>query len=59
MYLCKDCDHLDVCKYTDKGDGRCQCPKHFLDKHQLRAMVNVSPNTMKALENMGRAIHGG
>lgn len=32
MHLCKDCDHLMVCKYTDAGDGRCQKPQYFRDK---------------------------
>lgn len=59
MQLCKDCDHLMVCKYTDAGDGRCQKPQHFRDKHQLPAVVSISPKTRRALENMGQAVHGG
>ena len=59
MHECKDCDHLMVCKFTDAGDGRCQKPQHFRDKHQLPAVVSISPKTRKALENMGRAAHGG
>lgn len=59
MHECKDCDHLMVCKYTDAGDGRCQTPQHFRDKHQLQAVVNISPKTRAALENMGRVAHGG
>lgn len=47
MHECKDCDHLMVCKYTDAGDGKCQKPKYFRDKHQLQAVVNISPNTRK------------
>ncbi len=59
MHECKDCDHLMVCKYTDSGDGRCQKPQHFRDKRQQVAVVNVSPKTRAALENMGRVAHGG
>ena len=59
MYECKDCDHLAVCKYTDAGDGRCQRPQHFRDKHRLPEMVGISPKCRKALEKMGRAVHGG
>ena len=59
MQLCKDCDHLMVCKYTDAGDGRCQKPQHFRDKHQLPAVINISPKARAALENMGRVAHGG
>lgn len=59
MYECKDCDHLLVCKYTDTGDGRCQQPKYFRDKHQLPEMVSISPAAKKALQKMGKAVHGG
>lgn len=59
MHMCKDCDHLMVCKYTDAGDGRCQKPQYFRDKHQLPAVVSISPKTRKALESMGRVAHGG
>ena len=59
MHECKDCDHLMVCKYTDAGDGRCRKPQYFRDKHQLPAVVSISLKTQKALENMGRAVHGG
>lgn len=59
MHMCKDCAHLKVCKYTDAGDGRCQKPKHFLDKHQLPVTTNISSNTRKALERVGRIAHGG
>lgn len=33
MLLCGNCDHLMVCKFTDAGDGRCQQPQFFRDKH--------------------------
>ena len=59
MNMCKDCDHLMVCKYTDAGDGRCQTPQHFRDKHQLQTVVNISPKARAALENIGRIAHGG
>lgn len=58
MHECKDCDHLMVCKYTDAGDGRCQKPEHFRDKHLLPAVVNISSKTRKALERMGSTAHG-
>lgn len=57
MHMCKDCDHLNVCKYTDAGDGRCQKPQHFRAKHQLPTVVSISSGTRKALEKMGRAVH--
>ena len=59
MYECKDCQHLAVCKFTDAGDGRCQKPQHFINKHQLQAVVGISPNTKRALEQIGRTAHGG
>ena len=57
--LCKDCDHLMVCKYTDSGDGRCQKPKYFRDKRQPDCVMRISPQTMAALNNMGRSVHAG
>ena len=59
MYLCKDCDHLMVCKYTDAGDGRCQKPQYFRDKQAVAAVINISPDTRKAMERMGSKAHGG
>ena len=59
MYECKDCAHLNVCKYTDASDGRCPRPKQFLDKHQLMMEPRITPNARKALERMGRTTHGG
>lgn len=35
MYKCGDCAHLEVCKYTDAGDGRCQRPQFFRDKRLI------------------------
>lgn len=58
-YECKDCDHLMVCKYTDAGDGRCRHPQYFRNKHALPVVVGVSSKTLKALENIGKAAHGG
>lgn len=59
MYLCKDCDHLMVCKFTDAGDGRCQKPQYFRDKQAVAAVINISPDTRKAMERMGSKAHGG
>lgn len=59
MRYCGDCTHLDVCKYSDAGDGRCQRPQHFQDKRSIPAEVKVSKNTMKALARMGKRAHGG
>lgn len=56
---CKDCDHLMVCKYTDAGDGTCQKPQYFRDKHAMATVVNISPNTKKALAQIERKAHGG
>lgn len=57
MLLCKDCNHLDVCKFTDAGDGRCQKPEHFSDKRKTAEIMRISPQTMKALNYMGRCVH--
>lgn len=59
MYECKDCAHLNVCKYTDAGDGRCRRPKHFLDKFLLPVEARISSNARKALVRIGRIAHGG
>ena len=59
VLLCGNCDHLAVCKYTDAGDGRCQKPQYFRDKRETAVVLNVSPNTMKAMERLGSNAHGG
>lgn len=59
MYKCGDCAHLEVCKYTDAGDGRCRRPQYFRDRRQMPAVVNISPNTRKAMERIERNTHGG
>ena len=59
MRLCANCDHLMVCKFTNAGNGRCQKPQYFRDKQTVAPMVNISPNTKRAMERIERIAHGG
>lgn len=56
MHMCKDCDHLMVCKFTDAGDGRCQKPKYFRDKHQLTELVSISSKPRRVSEDIERPV---
>lgn len=58
MQQCGKCAHLEVCKYTDAGDGRCQQPRHYLDKSMI-AIVSISAKTRKAMERIANIAHGG